>query len=166
VLSGGSASYATSGLAVGTHIVVAHYAGDSSFASSDSGPVVEEVTISIPGDAGLPDASAEDANAGSDAQTASSEAGAEAGTGANGDAGAASDATLATDANADAALSDGSALSDSGLIADDGGGGTSSHSSGCSCELVQSDDTGRGLASLLGAAGLAAAFVRRRRARR
>jgi hypothetical protein len=168
-LSAGGASYATSGLAVGTHIVVAHYAGDSSFASSDSPPVVEEVTISIPGDAGLPDASTEDASAAPDGQIASSEGGSEAGTSATSDAGdasAASDATLATDANADGGEPDGSELSDSGLIAQDGGGGASSHSSGCSCELVQSNDTGRGLVSLLGVAGLAAAFVRRRRSRR
>jgi hypothetical protein len=174
-LASGAASFVTSSLAVGSHPVVAAYAGDSNFASSTSPDVSEKITAST-GDGGAPDAGdagAQDAELGDAARDRDGEAEKDAESGdathdrdgeaekdaESGDAAHKRDGAAEKDAESGDAhhKQDGDAeTGDSGAGNDSGSGG------GCGCRVAENQAGDHDLFVLIGGVALAAACGRRR----
>jgi hypothetical protein len=174
-LTGGMASLVIPSLSVGIHPIQAAYSGDSSFGSSVSAVVTEQVISEDDAgtsDSGTPtenDGAAADGTieaAASDGGSSGSDAGAPDGAEndaiALGDAMGQSDATTTTN---DGSVSEGGETEDGSTTEGDGGGTTKGKGS-CGCRTVGGPNPGGGFLAIMGFAAVVSAFGARRRSSR
>jgi len=172
-LTGGSASLVIPSLSIGIHPIQAAYSGDSSFGSSVSAPVTEQVISEDDAgtsDSGTPsesdgaaadgtiEAAAGDGGAsGSDARTPD---GSESDAIALGDAMGHSDATTN-----DGSVSEGGETEDGSTMTEGDGGGTTKGKGSCGCRTVGGPNPGGSFLAIMGFAAVVSAFGARRRSR-